>query len=151
MFKFNPKKLKVIYRDEVDRNKLEIPRKYTLTHSDRPGNLFLTIGKTYDYKSIDYNIRDEVLAFWEKSDKYYLKVKLEVDNGSSLPKIIIRNKIFREDLPLALNAIVYGDKMLFENNKMLYKAHIIVYFKSKNEKYNVIEDWGEIKDYKYKE
>ena len=46
---------------------------------------------------------------------------------------------------------VYGDKMLFENNKMLYKAHIIVYFKSKNEKYNVIEDWGEIKDYKYKE
>ena len=94
MFKFNPKKLKVIYRDEVDRNKLEIPRKYTLTHSDRTGNLFLTIGKTYDYKSIDYNIRDEVLAFWEKSDKYYLKVKLEVDNGSSLPKIIIRNKIF---------------------------------------------------------
>ena len=38
MFKFNPKKLKVIYRDEVDSNKLEIQRMYTLTHSDRTGN-----------------------------------------------------------------------------------------------------------------
>lgn len=151
MFKFNPKKLKVIYRDKVDKNKLEIPRKYTLTHSDRTGDLFLTIGTAYDYGNIDYNIRDDVLAFWEKNDKYYLKVKLEVDNGGTIQKIITRDKIFREELPLALNAIVYGDRMLFENNRILYGTHIIVCFKSKNEKYNVMEDWGEIKDYKYKE
>ena len=130
MYKFNPNKLKVIYRQEINKKLLETPRKYTLTHSDKTANLFLTIGKTYDYKSINYNMRDEVFASWEKDDKYYLKVKLEVDNGESLVKVILRNKIFREELPLALKAIVYGDRLMIENNKFLYYSHVIVYFKS---------------------
>ena len=54
MYKFNPNKLKVIYRQEINKKLLETPRKYTLTHSDKTANLFLTIGKTYDYKSINY-------------------------------------------------------------------------------------------------
>ena len=137
MYKFNPNKLKVIYRQEINKKLLETPRKYTLTHSDKTANLFLTIGKTYDYKSINYNMRDEVFASWEKDDKYYLKVKLEVDNGESLVKVILRNKIFREELPLALKAIVYGDRLMIENNKFLYYSHVIVYFKSKIEKYNI--------------
>ena len=81
--------------------------------------------------------------------KYYLKVKLEVDNGESLVKVILRNKIFREELPLALKAIVYGDRLMIENNKFLYYSHVIVYFKSKIEKYNSIEEWGVLGDYKY--
>ena len=149
MYKFNPNKLKVIYRQEINKKLLETPRKYTLTHSDKTANLFLTIGKTYDYKSINYNMRDEVFASWEKDDKYYLKVKLEVDNGESLVKVILRNKIFRDELPLALKAIVYGDRLMIENNKFLYYSHVIVYFKSKIEKYNSIEEWGVLGDYKY--
>ena len=149
LYKFNPNKLKVIYRQEINKKLLETPRKYTLTHSDKTANLFLTIGKTYDYKSINYNMRDEVFASWEKDDKYYLKVKLEVDNGESLVKVILRNKIFREELPLALKAIVYGDRLMIENNKFLYYSHVIVYFKSKIEKYNSIEEWGVLGDYKY--
>ena len=116
MYKFNPNKLKVIYRQEINKKLLETPRKYTLTHSDKTANLFLTIGKTYDYKSINYNMRDEV---------------------------------FGEELPLALKAIVYGDRLMIENNKFLYYSHVIVYFKSKIEKYNSIEEWGVLGDYKY--
>ena len=93
-------------------------------------------------------MRDEVFASWEKDDKYYLKVKLEVDNGESLVKVILRNKIFRDELPLALKAIVYGDRLMIENNKFLYYSHVIVYFKSKIEKYNSIEEWGVLVDYK---
>ena len=107
MYKFNPNKLKVIYRQEINKKLLETPR------------------------------------------KYYLKVKLEVDNGESLVKVILRNKIFREELPLALKAIVYGDRLMIENNKFLYYSHVIVYFKSKIEKYNSIEEWGVLGDYKY--
>ena len=44
MYKFNPNKLKVIYRQEINKKLLETPRKYTLTHSDKTANLFLTIG-----------------------------------------------------------------------------------------------------------
>lgn len=148
MFKFNPDKLKVIYKQEIDKEIFEIPRKYTLTHSDKTANLFLTIGKTYDYKTIDYNIRDEVLASWERNDKYYLKVNLQLDNGKLNKNIILRNKIFREELPLAINTIVYADNSMLENNKFLYYSHIIVYFKSKIEKYSSIEDWGVLRDYK---
>ena len=148
MFKFNPDKLKVIYKQEIDKEIFEIPRKYTLTHSDKTANLFLTIGKTYDYKIIDYNIRDEVLASWERNDKYYLKVNLQLDNGKLNKNIILRNKIFREELPLAINTIVYADNSMLENNKFLYYSHIIVYFKSKIEKYSSIEDWGVLRDYK---
>ena len=98
-------------------------------------------------------MRDEVFASWEKDDKYYLKVKLEVDNGESLVKVILRNKIFREELPLALKAIVYGDRLMIISIVLaLYfalSAGNIVYFKSKIEKYNSIEEWGVLGDYKY--
>ena len=43
MADFNPEKLHIIYKDSVDVDKLVLPRKYTLTHSDSTGDLFLTI------------------------------------------------------------------------------------------------------------
>jgi len=43
MSEFNPEKLTVEYRDIVTATKPIIPRRYTLTHSDDTGELFLTI------------------------------------------------------------------------------------------------------------
>lgn len=44
------------------------PRRYTLTHSDSTGDLFLTVGAEYDRKQVSgwYTrfMRDEVLAEW---------------------------------------------------------------------------------------
>ena len=61
---------------------------------------------------------------------------------------IMRNKILRKHLKLALNSMVYGDRLFFECNKELYEADIVVKFNSKFNEYNVVENVGKIKDYK---
>ena len=149
MFKFQPSKLNVDYKGNVGTKEPMIPRKYTLTHSDETGELFLSIGNNYDLDQINYEIRDEVLGCWEKDDKYYLFITLELDNGEDLTNTIKRDKIFRQEIVLALMAIVYGDNLFFENNKELYEAPVRVKFNSKFSEYDTLEDWGMVKDYKY--
>ena len=149
MSKFQPEKLNVSYKDEIRTKTFLLPRKYTLTHSDESGGLFLSIGKKYDFDQINYNVRDEVLGSWEKDDKEYLLITLEVDNGDDISNTIKRDKIFRQEIVLALMAIVYGDNLFFENNKELYEAPVRVKFNSKFSEYDTLEDWGMVKDYKY--
>ncbi|WP_195469490.1 staygreen family protein [Clostridium sp. D43t1_170807_H7] len=149
MIRFQPEKLNVSYKDEVGIKTFLPPRKYTLTHSDESGELFLSIGKKYDLDQINYNIRDEVLGSWEKDDKDYLLITLEVDNGEGISNTIKRDKIFRQKLTLALIAIVYGDNLFFENNKELYEAPVRVRFNSKVSEYDTLEEWGKVEDYKY--
>ena len=149
MFKFQPSKLNVDYKGNVGIKEPIIPRKYTLTHSDETGELFLSIGNNYDLDQINYGIRDEVLGCWGKDDKYYLFITLELDNGEDLTNTIKRDKIFREEIPLALMAIVYGDSIFLENNRELYEAPVRVKFNSKVSEYDTLEEWGRVKDYKY--
>ena len=149
MSKFQPEKLNVSYKDEIRTKTFLFPRKYTLTHSDESGELFLSRGKKYDFDQINYNVRDEVLGSWEKDDKEYLLITLEVDNGDDISNTIKRDKIFRQEIVLALMAIVYGDNLFFENNKELYEAPVRVKFNSKFSEYDTLEDWGMVKDYKY--
>ena len=145
--KFIPEKLFVKYKDNVDINTEKKNRKYTLTHSDETADLFLTIGEKYDYEKIN-ETRDEVLAEWKVIDgRDILYVYLQVSLDSSLTKTIIRDKVFRQELPLALNAIIYGDKDFLKENPELYEATIIINFKSDIPKYNKIEEWGIVKDY----
>ena len=149
MTKFQPNKLSVSYKDEIGTKNFLLPRKYTLTHSDESGELFLSIGKNYDLDKINYNVRDEVLGSWEKDDKEYLLITLEIDNGEEIGNTVNRDRIFRQELTLALIAIIYGDNLLFENNKELYESPIRVKFNSKFSEYDTLEEWGQIKDYKY--
>ena len=123
-----------------------INRKYTLTHSDETGDLYLYIGENYAIDRIKEN-RDEVLANWIKiSETYILRVDLHLDLESN-ERIEIRDIIFREELPLALKAIVYGDRKIYINKRELINAPIVVYFNSSDPKYNKVEKWGTIKDY----
>ena len=66
MKRLNPEKLHVTYLGGTTPEKLTLPRRYTLTHSDRTGELFLSIGREYDTKQTSrlYTrlMRDEVLA-----------------------------------------------------------------------------------------
>lgn len=147
MSKFIPEKLFVEYKDNVGINTKKEERKYTLTHSDETADLFLTIGKKYDYEKTN-ETRDEVLAEWKVVDgRDTLSVYLQVSLDSSLSKTIIRDKVFREELSLALNAIVYGEKDFLKENTQLYKATVIINFKSEIPKYNRIEEWGIVIDY----
>ena len=150
MVDLNPDKLNVIFKESVEPNVLILPRKYTLTHSDSTGDLFLTIGADYDYKQISrfYTrfMRDEVLAEWQKNNNQYeLHLHLHVSGGFIFGWANIRNRIFRRHLPLVFQALKYGERKLFEALPFLNESPIIVHFNSKNKKYNKIEEFGLIK------
>lgn len=147
MSKSISEKLFVEYKDNIDINTEKTERKYTLTHSDETADLFLTIAKKYDYEKTN-EIRDEVLAEWIVLDgRDILNVSVQVSLDSSLNKTIIRDKVFRKELPLALETIIYGDKEFLKENPELYKAAVIINFKSDIPKYNQIEEWGVVSDY----
>jgi len=151
MTDLNPDKLHIVFKDSVDESKLKIPRKYTLTHSDSTGDLFLTIGSEYDYTQISslYTrfMRDEVLAEWQKkNNRYELHLYMHVSGGFCFGWASLRNRIFCYHLPLVLEAIKFGDKKLIEEMPAIENSQIIVHFQSKNEKYDRVENFGHIKD-----
>mgnify|MGYP001152798325 CR=1 FL=1 len=61
MSNFNPNKLWINYRLS-NLNQIQ-PRRYTLTHSDETGELFLVIGSDFAYEKFT-TMRDEVAAEW---------------------------------------------------------------------------------------
>lgn len=144
--KLNPEKLTVQWRNGVTVTEPIIGRRYTLTHSDETGDLFLTIGKKYAYEKIT-EMRDEVLAEWRQlNGNPYLFVYVYVGNYG--PKqTAIRNTIFRRELPLALEAIMYGDKEFFYVYQTLQQAPIYIHFESPLEAYHTVEVWGMVKNY----
>jgi len=147
MSKLNPEKLSVDFREGVTTTEPIIPRRYTLTHSDITAELFLTIGLKYAYDKISA-MRDEVLGEWIKTrNGYFFHVYLHVDGQLGPTVTAIRNAVFRRELPLALEAIRYGDKKFFSVHPNLNNSQIIVYFNSINPYFNSIENWGTFSDY----
>lgn len=147
MSKLNPEKLSVEFRKGVTTTVPIIPRRYTLTHSDITAELFLTIGLRYAYNQINA-MRDEVLGEWvKKGENYLYYVYLYVDGQFGSTAAAIRNKIFRRELPLALEAIRYGDKKFFSMHPFLDSSPIIVFFMSTNPQFNKVENWGTFSDY----
>lgn len=146
--KLKPEKLLVEYRQGITPTEPILKRYYTLTHSDETGELFLTIGKEYAFDKID-EMRDEVLGHWVKyGNNYFFYVYLLINDGEfGADKVAIRDKIFREELPLALEAIRYGDRSFFKENKDLDNSTIIVFFNSSEPQYNKVEKWGSFSDY----
>jgi hypothetical protein len=147
MERLNPDKLYVTYGVGVTTTEPILGRKYTLTHSDITAELFLTIGLEYAYDQIN-EMRDEVLAEWQTYEgNVFLSVYVYV--GQYGPAVTaIRDTIFRRELPLALEAIRYGDSELFMEYPQLDNAPIWIYFDSANQDYNKFEYWGTPKDYK---
>lgn len=144
-----PEKLSVEFRDGVTHTEPLIPRLYTLTHSDKTAQLFLTIGLKYAYDKMS-TMRDEVRGEWRKAgNSYLLNLFLKVDGIFRPGAAVIRNEIFRRELPLALQAIVYGDRAFLNAHPDLYEAPIIVHFNSSVPRYNVVENWGIPLFYKY--
>ena len=149
---FNPDKLHVNCRKTCEVGETFLPRKYTLTHSDSTGELFLTIDCDYDKVQVSklYTrfMRDEVLAEWKEYDgKYELHIYLHVSGGLVFGWAKMRYKIFKFHMPLVLKALIYGDKELFETHPQLINAQIIVHFNSANKKYHETQNYGLIKDY----
>ena len=113
MKRLNPDKLYVEFRTGVTMTEPVIGRKYTLTHSDITADLFLTIGLQFAYDKVNA-MRDEVLAEWRMNHgSPFLYVYVYVDGKFGPVVSAVRDKIFRRELPLALEAIRYGDRKFF--------------------------------------
>ena len=148
MKRLNPDKLYVEFRTGVTTTEPVIGRKYTLTHSDITADLFLTIGLQFAYDKVN-SMRDEVLLEWRMNRGYpFLYVYVYVDGQLTPVVSSVRDKIFRRELPIALEAVRYGDRKLFATHLDLDNAPIWIHFDSTDPKYNQFETWGTPNDYK---
>ena len=148
MKRLNPDKLNVEFRPGVTMTEPLAGRRYTLTHSDITAELFLTIGPQFAYDKVN-SMRDEVLAVWRSNGgKPFLYVYVYVDGQFGSAVSAVRNAIFRRELPLALEAIRYGDRAFFIAHPGLDNAPIWIYFDSTNPEYNRFEYWGTPNDYR---
>ena len=153
MKRLNPEKLHVTNLQGTSSDKLVLPRCYTLTHSDRTGELFLSIGNEYNTKQISkiYTrfMRDEVLAELSNDrDNLSLGIHCHVSGGFVLGTAKWRYNIFKSELPLVIEAIRYGDRALYERNPELDNAKVLIYFHSTNSKFDKVENWNTINNYR---
>jgi hypothetical protein len=117
------------------------------------GELFMTIGQDYDKAQISkfYTrlMRDEVLAELIKSgDHLEFMVYCHVSGGMIIGTAKWRNSIFHSELPLVLEALRYSDRILFEKHPDLDRAPVNIVFHSRHSRYNQVEAWGVMEDYR---
>jgi hypothetical protein len=152
MSRLNPNKLHVTFADGVLPQGPVVPRVYTLTHSDTTGDLFLTIGKVVNQEQISgwYTrfMRDEVIAEWQVEDEPGLHVHCHLSGGFILGGASWREAIFRQHLPMVIEALHYGDRSLLENHPELEASEVRVHFHAKQRKRNRVEAWGRFGDYR---
>lgn len=149
MTSFDPTKLSVTMIPPTTSSHPLENRKYTLTHSDETGQLYLGISHYFDISSIDPKLRDEVLAEWTRENgQYLLKAKVHISHGefneiSSKERFLI----FQKELPLALTAIINGDQTFYSYYPWLLDAPIQISFESIYPELNQISYWGTPRQY----
>jgi len=152
MSDLNLGKLHVKFIGEADPEGPTSPRKYTLTHSDTTGDLFLSVGANYDQAAISsfYTriMRDEVLAELIKgADGSELHAYCHVSGGLVVGSAGWRYAIFQRHMRQILQALRYGDEIFCQRHPHLDKARVFVHFRSENQRYNLQENWGYLSNY----
>ncbi|KAJ0789512.1 putative staygreen protein [Helianthus annuus] len=150
---FDASKLEVIFKGEEKdqyRRRRILPRTYNLSHCDFTADLTLTISNVLHHDQLRgwYN-KDDVVAQWaEVKGHMCLDVHCYVSGPNSLLDLAaeFRYYIFSKELPLVLEAVLYGDRVLFSEHKELMDAFVRVFFHSSSRKYNRVECWGPLKD-----
>ena len=147
MSRLNPAKLHVQFAAGSMPGGPLTPRRYTLTHSDSTGDLFLAIAPEVNQKQISgwYTrlMRDEVVAEWQESkDGPTLHAFCHVSGGFVFGSSGMRYAIFQRELPLVLEAFRFGDRGLFEARPELHRASIWIHFHSTDRRYRKTERWG---------
>ena len=150
---------------EFDPNKLEttfIPpitpigpiegRKYTLTHSDTTGEIFLDVGYKYNYSAINEDLRDELIGKYKRYDcnSYILILYAYVGDGDYFTASM-KYAAFKYHMQLALQSIFYGDRELLNEYEFLLNTPIYVKFDSATAIFDNYESYGYIKNYIFNE
>ena len=156
MSALDPQKLHVTFNTGTSARSIQLPRRYTLTHSDSTGDLFLTVAPEVNQKQISgwYTrlMRDEVVAGWQESeDGPALHVFCHVSGGFVFGSAGMRYGIFRRELPLVLEAFRFGDAGLFEARPDLDQTSIWIHFQSADRRYHKTERWGTPGEYRMPE
>jgi hypothetical protein len=153
MNRLQPSKLHVRFNKGIMADAPVTPRRYTLTHSDTTGDLFLTVGLEYDRRQISgwYTrlLRDEVLAEWKVDEEGpALHVYCHLSGGLALGPARWRYQIFKHELPLVLEAFRQGDEALYAAQPELNDAPIWVHFRARRARHRRLERWGTPADYR---
>lgn len=147
MSEFDLGKINIKYKDNIGITAPVLDRKYTITHSDSTGELFITVGLSFDYQKVN-PIRDEVLLEWiivHNSPVLYGQVLVDGEGISGNSKL--RNDIFLKELPKVLQNIRQKENRLFELYPELGEAFVWIEFKSELPEYHNIYNFGKINDY----
>ena len=148
MKELNPQKIFVQYRDIINPYDPVINRKYTITHSDTTAELFVFVAENYAEDQVT-KMRDEVRISWYVSNETLALIgSVIVDNKEVQENADIRNKVFYNEMPTALQALRKGDRFLFDKYPNLDNALVFIHFISSNPEYNKIYDFGVIGTYK---
>lgn len=152
MSELKPNKLTVTFLEGVSPEDPIIPRAYTLTHSDRTGDLYLSIGMIYNKPQVSgwYTrlMRDEVIAEWQFENEPSFHVHCHVSGGLVVGSAGWRDSIFRQHMRMVLQAFRYGDDLLFQVHPDLDRAKIWVHFHSNHDNYNQVEEWGQFSEFR---
>ncbi|MBY0120477.1 staygreen family protein [Bacillus sp. S/N-304-OC-R1] len=144
MSHFDPSKLQTKFISPASALKPILGRKYTLTHSDESGELYLSIGTQYDNNSINLKKRDEVIAEWTLVEGRITLIGTVYVTGGEFDEEIANRRfvIFQKELPLALKAIFFGDRLLFSYYPYLLHAPIYIQFQSVLPRYHQMINYG---------
>ena len=145
--RFSPDKLETIFIEPITLYGPIKDRKYTLTHSDNTGVMFLTIANKYDYCAINYDLRDEILGTWKTYDNSYNLFFYAYIGDLDYLDALYRYNIFKSHMNSALQAIIYGDRELLNKHKELLNTPIYIKFDSSIPIFNNYEFYGYVNDY----
>ncbi|AMX82388.1 staygreen family protein [Geobacillus thermoleovorans] len=118
-------------------------RLYTLTHSDTTGTLFLTVSRAFVTDQLTSQ-RDEVLGEWKQAgQQLVLFLYVFVGNRQmGRQENARRANVFKKELPLALEAIRYGDRDFFRTYPFCDWCPIFIHFTSEYPELNRTEYYG---------
>ncbi|KGR77042.1 staygreen family protein [Ureibacillus sinduriensis] len=140
---FNPQMMQVRFILPASPIDPLMGRKYTLTHSDGTGQLFLDIGIDFNYEAINGELRDEIIAQWQNDWEYRLMGKVYVDNGEyTEEEAHKRYNQFKKHMNGALQGIVFGDRLFLSNYPLLLDAPIYILFESTYPQFREIYNYG---------
>ncbi len=144
MRELNSKKVFVQYRNYMKPYDPITGRKYTITHSDTTAELFVFVADDYAKDQIT-EMRDEVKVAWEVYQKRLALIgSVLVDDDNINGNTDIRNRIFYNEMPTALQALRNADRFLFEREPELDNAPVWIHFISKNPIYDKTYEFGVI-------
>lgn len=143
-----PEKVFVQYRGSMKPYDPVAGRKYTITHSDTSAELFVFVGESYAQDQIT-RMRDEVKIAWtQERNGFVLLGSVLVDGEGVIGNAFVRNKIFYNEMPTALQALRQADRFLFTTDPGLDRTPVIIHFISNHPEYNKTYDFGMIGSYR---